>query len=75
MGKIYKQCHTYFSLAPKSMLMVNCRCEIKSHLIIGILAIKKPEQYIKNRDITLPAKVCIIKAMVFPLVVYLQAML
>ena len=44
----------------------DCSHEIKRHLLHGIKALKKPKQ----RDITLPTKVHIVKAMVFPVVMY-----
>ena len=45
--------------------------EIKRHLLLGRKAMKKPRQCIKKeRDITLPTKVHLVKAMVFPVVMY-----
>ena len=43
--------------------------EIKRHLLLGRKAMTKLESLLKSRDITLPAKVPIVKAMVFPVVV------
>ena len=45
----------------------DCSHEIKRHLILGG---SKCISVLKSRDITLPTKVCIIKAMVFPVVMY-----
>ena len=44
--------------------------EIKRHLLLGRKAMSNLGGIIKSRDITLPAKVCLVKAMVFPVVMY-----
>ena len=44
--------------------------EIKKHLLLGRKAMTNLDSLLKSRDITLPAKVCLVKAMVFPVVVY-----
>ena len=44
----------------------DCSHEIKRHLILGKKAMTKIDNILKNRDITLPTKVCLVKAMVFP---------
>ena len=44
--------------------------EIKRHLLLGRKAMTKLESLLKSRDITLPANVRLVKAMVFPLVIY-----
>ena len=48
----------------------DCSREIKSHLLLGRKATKNIESILKSRDITLPTKVSIVKAMVFPIVMY-----
>ena len=48
----------------------DCRHEIKSRLLLRRKAITNIDSVLKRRDIALPAKVCIIKAMVFPIVLY-----
>ena len=48
----------------------DCSHEIKRHLLLGIKFITKVDSILKSRDITLPTKVRIIKAMVFPVVMY-----
>ena len=48
----------------------DCSHEIKRHLLLGRKAMKKLDTVLKSRDITLPTKVCIVKAMVFPVVLY-----
>ena len=42
----------------------------KRHLLLGTKAMTNLDSILKNRDITLPTKVCIVKAMVFPVVMY-----
>ena len=47
-----------------------CRYEIKRCLLLGRKAMTNLDRVLKNRDITLPTKVCIVKAMVFPVLMY-----
>ena len=44
--------------------------EIKRHLLLGRKAMTNLDNILKSRDITLPTKVCLLKAMVFPVVMY-----
>ena len=48
----------------------DCSHEIKRHLVLGRKTMTNLDSILKNRDITLPTKVCIVKAMVFPVVTY-----
>ena len=48
----------------------NCNHEIKRHLLLGRKAVTNPDNILKSRDITLPPKVHLVKAMVFPVVMY-----
>jgi len=48
--------------------MVNCSHEIKRHLLLGRKAMTNLDSTLKSRDITLPTKVHLVKAMVFPVV-------
>ena len=48
----------------------DCRLEIKRCLLLGRKAMTNLDHVLKSRDITLPTKVCLIKAMVFPEVTY-----
>ena len=48
----------------------DCSHEIKRHLLLGRKAMANLDSILKSRDITLPTKVCILKAMVFPVVMY-----
>ena len=47
-----------------------CSQEIKRHLLLGRKAMTNLNSILKSRDITLPTKVCLVKAMVFPVVIY-----
>ena len=49
---------------------VDCGHEIKRCLLLGRKVMTNLESILKTRDITLPAKVCLVKAMVFPVVIY-----
>ena len=44
--------------------------EIKRHLLLGRKSMTNLDSILENRDITLPTKVCLVKAMVFPVVMY-----
>ena len=48
----------------------DCSHEIKRHLLLGRKAMTNLDSILKSRDITLPAKFCLVKAMVFPVVMY-----
>ena len=48
----------------------DCSHEIKRHLLLGRKVMTKLDSTLKSRDITLPTKVCLVKAMVFPVVMY-----
>ena len=48
----------------------DCSHEIKRHLLLGRKALTNLDSILKSRDITLPTKVCLVKAMVFPVVMY-----
>ena len=50
--------------------MVTCSHEIKRHLLLGRKAMTNQDSILKSRDITLLTKICIVKAMVFPVVMY-----
>ena len=59
-----------FSWAPKSDADGDCSHEIKKRLFLGRKAMTNLDSILKSRDITLPMKVCLVKAMVFPVVMY-----
>ena len=48
----------------------DCSHEIKRHLLFGRKTMTNLDSRLKSRDITVPAKVCLVKAMVFPVVMY-----
>ena len=48
----------------------DCSHEIKRHLLFGEKVMTNLDSILKSSDITLPTKVCLIKAMVFPVVMY-----
>ena len=48
----------------------DCSHEIKSHLLLGRQVMTNLDSIFKSRDITLPTKVCLVKPMVFPVVMY-----
>ena len=48
----------------------DCSHEIKRHLLLGRIAITNLDSVLKSRDITLPTQVHLVKAMVFPVVMY-----
>ena len=48
----------------------DCSHEIKRHLLLGRKVMTKLDSILKSRDITLPTKVLLVKAMVFPVVIY-----
>ena len=50
--------------------MVTATMKIKRHLLLGKKAMTNLDNILKSRDVTLPAKVRLVKAMVFPVVVY-----
>ena len=57
-------------LGSKITANVDCSHEIKRHLLLGRKAMTNLDSILKSRDITLPTKVCLVKAMVFPVVMY-----
>ena len=69
MGKQWKQCQTLFWGAPKSLQMVTAAIKLRL-LLLGRKVMTKLGSILKTRDITLPTEVCLVKAMVFPVVMY-----
>ena len=60
----------FIFLGSKITVASDCSHDIKRHLLLGRKAMTNLDSILKSREITLPAKVCIVKAMVFPVVVY-----
>ena len=48
----------------------DCSHEIKRHLLLGRKAVKNLNSILKHRDITLLTKICVVKAVIFPVVMY-----
>jgi len=71
MGKQWKQCQTLF-LGGGSKITADgdCSHEIKRRLLLGRKVMTNLDSILKSRDITLPTKVHLVKAMVFPVVMY-----
>ena len=70
MGKQWKQCQTFIFLGSKITADGDCSHEIKRHLLLGRKVMTNLDSILKSRDITLSTKVHLVKAMVFPVVVY-----
>ena len=60
----------FISLGSKIATDRDCSHEIKRHLLLGRKAMTNLDSILKSRDITLPTKICLVKAMDFPLVIY-----
>ena len=60
----------FILLGSKITAYGDCSHEIKRHLLFGRKAMTNLDSILKSRDITLPTKVCIVRAMVFPVVMY-----
>ena len=65
-----KQCQTLFWGGSKITANGDCSHEIKRHLLLGRKAMTNLDSILKSRDITLPTTVYLVKAMVFPVVMY-----
>ena len=70
MGKQWKQWQTLFSWAPKITADGDCSHEMKRHLLLERKAMTNLDSILTSRGITLPKKVHIVKAVVFPVVMY-----
>ena len=70
MGKQWKQCQTSFFGGSKITADGDCSHEIKRRLLLGRKVIINLDSILKSKDTTLPTKVCLVKAMVFPVVMY-----
>ena len=70
MGKQWKQCQTLFFWAPKSLQMVTAAMKLKDAYSLEEKLLTNLDSILKSRDITLPTKVRLVQAMVFPVVMY-----
>ena len=64
-----KQCQTLI-LGSKITVNGDCSHEIRRRLLLGRKVMTNLDSILKSRDITFPTKVCLVKAMVFPVVMY-----
>ena len=60
----------FISLGSRITVDGDCSHEIKRHLLLGRKAMTNLDRILKNRDSTLPTKICIAEDMVFPVVMY-----
>ena len=70
MGKQWKQCQTLFWGGSKITADGDCSQEIKRHLLLGRKVMTNLDSLLKSRDMTLLTEVCLVKAMVFLIVMY-----
>ena len=69
-GETVETVSDFFSEGSKMTADGDCSHEIKRHLLLGRKVMTNLDSISKSRDITLPTKVCLVKAMVFPVVMY-----
>ena len=69
-GETVETVSDFIFLVSKITAVGDCSHEIKRHLLLGRKVMTSPDSIIKSRDITLPTKVRLVKAMVFPVVMY-----
>ena len=69
-GETMKTVTNFIFLGSKITADGDCRCEIKRRLLLGRKAMRNLDSILKSRDITLLTKVHLVKAMVFPVVMY-----
>ena len=69
-GKTVETVTDFIFWAPKSLQMVTAAMKLKKHLLLGRKVMLNLDIILKSRDITLPTKVCLVKAMVSPVVRY-----
>ena len=69
-GETVETVSNFMVLGSKITADGDCRHEIKRHLLLGRKVMNNLDSILKSRDITLPTKVHLAKAMVFPVVVY-----
>ena len=69
-AKIMETVRDFIFLGSKITANVDCSHEIKRHLLLGRKVMTNLDSVLKSRDITLSTKVCLVKAMVFPVIMY-----
>ena len=69
-GETVETVSDFIFLSSKMTVDVDCSHEIKGRLFLGRTVMTNLDNILKSRDITLSTKVCLVKAMVFPVVMY-----
>ena len=69
-GETVETVRNFIFLGSKITADGDCSHEIKRHLLLGRKAMNNLDSILKSRDITLPTNICLVKAMVFPVVMY-----
>ena len=69
-GETVETVADFIFLGSKMTTDGDCSHEIKRHLLLGRKVMTNLENLLKSRDITLPTNICLVKAMVFPVVMY-----
>ena len=69
-GEAMETMRDFIFLGSKLTVVGDCSNEIKSTLLLGRKAMTNLDSIFRSRDITLATKVCLVKAMVFPVVMY-----
>ena len=69
-GETMKTVTDFTFLGSKITTDGDCSCEIKRHLLLERKAMTNLDSILKTRDVTLPTKVHLVKAMLFPVVMY-----
>ena len=69
-GETMETVTDFIFLSSKIIADIECSHEIKRHLLLGRKAMTNLDRILKSRDFTLPTKVLLLKAMVFPVVMY-----
>ena len=69
-GETVETVRDFLFLGSKITADCDCSHEIERCLLLGRKAMTNLDSILKSRDITLPTKVCLVKAMVFPVVMY-----
>jgi len=69
-GETMETVRDFIFLGSKITADGDCSHEIKRHLLLERKALTNLDSILKRRDITLPTKFCLVKAMVFPVVMY-----
>ena len=69
-GETMQTVKDFIFLGSKITADGDCNCEVKRRLLLGRKAMTNLDSIIKSKDIALPTKVCLVKAMVFPVVMH-----